>query len=223
MDESLLGRRLRCERERRLITLESIAVNTKISIGLLRDLERDDLSRWPSGVFRRSFVRTYAEAIGLDGDDIVREFLERYPDAQHIEAVAALVASGGRPKTYPKTVLRLTLADTPPKPFSGGHLLKDVGARIKAVGWDCLATLVLAAVAFLILGASECSRCHRQLLRRRHPDPRQQPRASCAKTPRRSAAGFGRRKPDDKPETAPLPPAGSSQPEVVLTILFFPT
>ena len=141
MDESFLGRRLRCERERRLITLESIAANTKISIGLLRDLERDDVSRWPSGIFRRSFVRSYAEAIGLDGDDIVREFLERFPDQQQIEAAAALVANGERPKSHPKTVLRLTLADTP-QPFSGGPLLKNVGARIKAVGWDCLATLV---------------------------------------------------------------------------------
>jgi transcriptional regulator with XRE-family HTH domain len=151
MDESLVGRRLRSERERRLITLESIAANTKINIGLLRDLERDDVSRWPSGIFRRSFVRSYAEAIGLDGDDIVREFLEHYPDRQQLEAVAALVANGECPKSHPKPVLRLTLADTP-KPFSGGQLLENLAARIKAAGWDCLSTLALGAVAFLILG-----------------------------------------------------------------------
>jgi len=151
MDESLVGRRLRSERERRLITLESIAANTKISIGLLRDLERDDISRWPSGIFRRSFVRSYAEAIGLDGDDIVREFLEHHPDQQQIEAVAGLVDNGERPKTHPKPVLRLTLADTP-RPFSGGQVLQNFVARIKAAGWDCLAILGLGAVAFLILG-----------------------------------------------------------------------
>jgi len=39
MYEDSLGRRLRSERERRLITLESIAATTKINIGLLRDLE----------------------------------------------------------------------------------------------------------------------------------------------------------------------------------------
>jgi cytoskeletal protein RodZ len=58
MYEDSLGRRLRSERERRLITLESIAATTKINIGLLRDLERDDATRWPSGILRRSFVRT---------------------------------------------------------------------------------------------------------------------------------------------------------------------
>ena len=51
--------RLRAERERRKITLESIAANTNIRAGLLSDLEKGDVSRWPSGIFRRSFVRAY--------------------------------------------------------------------------------------------------------------------------------------------------------------------
>jgi cytoskeletal protein RodZ len=74
------GARLRYERERRKIPLKSIAEGTKISIGFFEGLERDDVSRWPSGIFRRSFVRAYAEALGLDPDPVVREFLERYPD-----------------------------------------------------------------------------------------------------------------------------------------------
>src|SRR5258708_28569460 len=114
MDEDLLGRRLRSERERRRITLESIAANTKISIGLLRDLERDDVARWPSGIFRRSYIRSYPAAIGLDGDDIVREFLDRYPDAQQIEAAAHAAISRQRPNAPPTPMLRLTLPDTPP-------------------------------------------------------------------------------------------------------------
>jgi cytoskeletal protein RodZ len=74
------GPRLRQERERRQISLASIAANTKISRSLLEALERDDVSRWPTGIFRRSFVRSYAQAIGLDPDEVVREFLERFPD-----------------------------------------------------------------------------------------------------------------------------------------------
>src|SRR5262245_5544133 len=151
MDEDFLGRRLRSARERRLITLESIAASTKINVALLRDLERDDVSRWPAGIFRRSFIRSYAEAIGLDPDEIVEEFLDQHPDTEQIEAIAALVAKGERPKNYRKTVLRLTLADTP-KPFMGGQLLTRIGARAKAVGWDSAATLALGAIAFFILG-----------------------------------------------------------------------
>src|SRR6059036_1963054 len=82
--EAGFGRRLRMERERRTITLASISDNTKISQSLLEALERDDVSRWPSGIFRRSFLRAYAEAVGLDPESTLREFLECFPDpAEH--------------------------------------------------------------------------------------------------------------------------------------------
>ena len=74
------GGRLRYERERRQIPLRSVAESTKISVPLLDGLERDDVSRWPSGIFRKSFIRAYAEAIGLDPEPVVREFVELYPD-----------------------------------------------------------------------------------------------------------------------------------------------
>ena len=151
MHDDIFGRRLRAERERRLVTLESIAASTKINIGLLRDLERDDVARWPSGIFRRAFIKSYAEAIGLDGDDIVREFLERHPDQQQIDETAALVASGDHSKPHPRTMLRLTLAEAP-TPFSGGRVLENAGARLKAAAWDCGATSALAFVTFVVLG-----------------------------------------------------------------------
>jgi|SRR4051812_29451629 len=74
------GPRLRQERERRQISLASIAANTKINQSLLGALERDDVARWPSGIFRRSFVRSYATAIGLNPDEVWKEFAERFPD-----------------------------------------------------------------------------------------------------------------------------------------------
>jgi cytoskeletal protein RodZ len=80
------GPRLRQERERRHISLTSITQNTKISKALLEALERDDVSRWPAGIFRRSFVRAYAQSIGLNPDEVVREFLERFPDPAAAEA-----------------------------------------------------------------------------------------------------------------------------------------
>ena len=80
------GARLRHERERRQIALKSIAERTKIKATLLEALERDDVSRWPSGIFRRSYIRGYAEAIGLDPDPVVREFIQRYPDPLELES-----------------------------------------------------------------------------------------------------------------------------------------
>jgi transcriptional regulator with XRE-family HTH domain len=80
------GARLRQRREQRQIALTTIAEQTKIGLPLLEGLERDDISHWPSGIFRRAFIRGYALAIGLDPDATVREFLELYPDP--VEATA---------------------------------------------------------------------------------------------------------------------------------------
>jgi cytoskeletal protein RodZ len=74
------GARLRRERERRQITLPDIAARTKIKASLFEEIERNDASHWPTGIFRRSFMRAYADAVGLDAEATVREFLERFPD-----------------------------------------------------------------------------------------------------------------------------------------------
>ena len=85
-----LGTRLRRKREEQGIALVTIADETKIKVALLEALERDDVTHWPSGIFRRAFIRAYAQAIGLNPDAIVREFLETYPDPE--ELIAAAIA-----------------------------------------------------------------------------------------------------------------------------------
>jgi transcriptional regulator with XRE-family HTH domain len=77
---SSFGARLRQHRERQGIALSTIAEKTKIKQSLLDGLERDDLSQWPPGIFRRAYVRSYGQAVGLDPDTVVRDFLERYPE-----------------------------------------------------------------------------------------------------------------------------------------------
>ena len=68
------GESLRRERELRGVSLREIAEATKISIRLLQALEEDRLDVLPGGVFRRAFVRQYAEFVGLDADRLVAEF-----------------------------------------------------------------------------------------------------------------------------------------------------
>lgn len=78
-DRETFGPRLRRERERRGITLDTIAIVTKVSAELWEGLERNDFSRWPSGIFARAFVRDYARAVGLDADEVVDEFCRLFP------------------------------------------------------------------------------------------------------------------------------------------------
>jgi hypothetical protein len=110
------GGRLRYERERRQIALKSIAESTKIGITLLEGLERDDVSRWPSGIFRKSFIRSYAVAVGLDPEPIVREFVERHPDPLEVD-VAAPSAGARSSLTSHSTIPHVT-----PSPSSAGPL-----------------------------------------------------------------------------------------------------
>jgi len=102
------GARLRSERERQQIALGTIADRTKIKLSLLEALERDDVSQWPRGIFRRSHVRAYALAIGLDPDAVVREFLEIYPDpAEEVPAILeAVEQAGGESANRPRTRIR---------------------------------------------------------------------------------------------------------------------
>lgn len=102
------GARLRQQRERQQIALASIAEQTKIKVSLLEELERDDLSHWPVGIFRRSFIRGYAQAIGLDPAPVLVEFLSHYPDPTDVVAAPEVIptANEGRELARPPTRLR---------------------------------------------------------------------------------------------------------------------
>jgi len=146
MRESL-GRRLRRERERRDISLASIAAETKIASPLLEALERDDFSHWPPGIFRRSFVRAYANAIGVDAEAVVDEFLERFPEAAdtavaRTRSVDHLLSSGP---------MRLTLADDGSL-FSGLRLASEIRRSWKGVAWDLAVLLAIAGCSFVAFG-----------------------------------------------------------------------
>jgi GAF domain-containing protein len=94
MPESF-GARLSQRREQQQIALTTIAEQTKINLSLLEGLERDDVSHWPAGIFRRAFVRSYAHAIGLEPDVVVREFLELYPDPVEAGSAVPAIAPAG--------------------------------------------------------------------------------------------------------------------------------
>lgn len=78
-ERDTFGPRLRRERERRGISLETIATLTNVSVELWIGLESNDLSRWPKGIFARAFVRDYAKAVGLDAKEVVDDFCRLFP------------------------------------------------------------------------------------------------------------------------------------------------
>jgi cytoskeleton protein RodZ len=107
------GGKLRQARERRGISLRQIAASTKISAAALEALERNDISKLPGGIFSRAFVRSYALEVGLDPDETVREFLERFNQdpVPTAEAVAAAIPEEEREfQERQRKALRLAMA-----------------------------------------------------------------------------------------------------------------
>lgn len=98
-DQHTFGPRLRREREKRGISLDALATATKVGADLWEGLERNDLSRWPSGIFARAFVRDYAKVVGLDAEELVDEFCRLFPNGDRravrlIKAQAELIGHG---------------------------------------------------------------------------------------------------------------------------------
>lgn len=56
------------------LTLEHIALETKISTRFLEAIEEERFTVLPGGIFNRGFIRTYASRLGLDPDDAVARY-----------------------------------------------------------------------------------------------------------------------------------------------------
>jgi transcriptional regulator with XRE-family HTH domain len=80
LEKETFGPVLRAARERRGLTLKQLAAETKVSMELWAALEENNLKRWPRQVFARSYVRDYAERVGLDASEIVNEFCRLFPE-----------------------------------------------------------------------------------------------------------------------------------------------
>lgn len=128
------GPALRAQRERRGITLQAIADSTKISVSFLAALERNDVARWPKGIFRRAFFREYVTAIGLSPEPMMAEFVRLFPDDPC-------------PEVSDANELRLTLASDP-RASRVATRMRVVVALIEVSG-----VLLLGSIAASVLNA----------------------------------------------------------------------
>lgn len=73
----LFGYYLQSIRLEKKITLETVAEETRIAISNLTLIEKEDLESLPDSVFVKGFLRSYAKAIGADGNEAVRLYEAR--------------------------------------------------------------------------------------------------------------------------------------------------
>jgi cytoskeleton protein RodZ len=84
-NESLsFGRYLQAIRLERKVSLEQVAAQTRIGLGNLLLIEQEDHEQLPAVVFVKGFLRSYAAAIGADGDEAIRRYELRLGVVQKI-------------------------------------------------------------------------------------------------------------------------------------------
>ena len=85
------GKLLADARRARGMKLQEVSAATKISVAKLQAIERDDVASLPGGIFTRGFVRSYAEAVGLDPRDTLAKFETRFPDQSSVATLHATI------------------------------------------------------------------------------------------------------------------------------------
>ena len=102
-----IGETLRAARNRRRIDLAEVEAATKIRIRYLRALENEEWDVLPGTAYARSFIRTYATYLGLDGERLADDFRRKVEDplGEHyprVEQVPAAQRGGAKPPTVPR-------------------------------------------------------------------------------------------------------------------------
>jgi transcriptional regulator with XRE-family HTH domain len=145
------GPNLRRKRLRYGISLEELSFRTKVSVDLWDAMEKNDFSRWPTGISARAYIREYAEAIGVDPNATVDEFCRVVPHgdrrAERVVRETAelighqLVWSDDLPPTLIEGDRRAPAAQPN---GSGGRWWTEANLRRLTAGLDLIVVVTLA-------------------------------------------------------------------------------
>ena len=78
--DALWGKDLKRIRDELGVSLEIIREMTKVRMIFLRAIEEDEYEKAPSRMFLKSYVKAYAQSIGLDGDFVASRYLNKISD-----------------------------------------------------------------------------------------------------------------------------------------------
>jgi len=92
-----LGRQLRRARQHLGLSLRDVHAVTAIPLPSLAALEEGNLAQLPSPVYARGYIRSYAEAVRLDGDRLALELWRCLEEAQ-VAAAGGTHVGGVRPR-----------------------------------------------------------------------------------------------------------------------------
>jgi cytoskeleton protein RodZ len=91
-----IGETLREARMRQGLDIADVEARTKIRAKYLRALENEEFGMLPGPTFVKTFIRTYAELLGLDPHRLVDEYRTHYESAGELEQLQPLGPPGTR-------------------------------------------------------------------------------------------------------------------------------
>lgn len=91
-----IGETLREARMRQRLDIADVEAQTKIRAKYLRALENEEFSMLPGPTFVKTFLRTYAELLGLDPHRLVDEYRANYETKDELEQLQPLGPPGSR-------------------------------------------------------------------------------------------------------------------------------
>ena len=101
------GRYLQACRISKGIPLEAVSRMTRITMAILKQIESEDLAQLPSPVFVKGFLRSYAEEVGADKDEVLARFEASLQAARKLKPVQT---SREKPQSYlPRVFIALIL------------------------------------------------------------------------------------------------------------------
>ena len=107
-DSLSFGRYLQAIRLEKKISLEKISAQTRIGLANLLMIEQENLEGLPAEVFVKGFLRSFADAIGADGDEAVRRYESRLNVVQKI-AVSEEFIGKSAPRMWWKLLISIVL------------------------------------------------------------------------------------------------------------------
>lgn len=144
-----LGKRLQEERVRQGLTLEDISEKTHIRIRYLEEIEAGDYSHMPGEVYLKGFIRSYAEALGLDGWAFVEEYNRGKAALEAQEEEVAEAPAAEEPEKKSPSIFQNPLSHPAQERF---RLTKNQQDR-RIVVWGLVVLLAVSLYFFLVPGS----------------------------------------------------------------------
>ena len=94
------GERIRAQREAKGVAMEDLATRFKLSLNMLRAIENGRIEDLPHAVYARGFVRSYAQAVELDPEDITKGIESLFPQElfEDVPTVPGPIAKPSKPR-----------------------------------------------------------------------------------------------------------------------------